>query len=685
MQISNVRAVIKVITPDGIEDFGFSYSFEDGLNILTGDNSSGKSTVLSCIYYCLGMEQLMGSKGVNALSPALHKEITFSGKFYKVLESECFLKIKATNDKYYDLSRQIKSDDKTSFNEIIISDGSSVQSKFVHSERDHGTQGFYQWLSEVNNLELVGIESTKAGKDRPLYMQNVFTLSFLEQTKGWSDIFSMMPSFGIKDPKQKVVEYCLGLNSLSVNIKLDQVKVELERKKSEWTSHIRDINYRSRGVQVYISKIDEKAPDKLRAVKSLYAAEIHGDGEERNLTSVLGALSKSIEVIEDRIKNNVDDSKTVPAELLKERKTVQSSLDRYIKERHEVSDLEKEERYKIAQYESMLQDINGDLQDFKDIKKVSIGRNWSKVSSISCPVCDSNLKDKRDENLSSDVVDKTASFLISQKSTYEKYLVASKEVIGRYEEVISYYDRTISLKKEQLDSLYEDLKSPSVIAVRSEYEKIAELKLRRNELVNFQDYFIDLKDRLSEISNEYYILKQDEKDLKSEKTGDSNKINNFKTLFKRNLDSFGYRSNGVSRIDIKEDSNLRLLPSVSFQGQMDQYIRYVSSASDFVRSIWSYYITLLVDGVRHPGFLIMDEPGQHQMRVDSMKELLKVSSKTGKQVILAISQDRKYFHNEGDFNDPNNRTNIGEIIKGLDDYTLRQISDGDGCIVKLAK
>ncbi len=56
--------------------------------------------------------------------------------------------------------------------------------------------------------------------------------ALVEQTKGWSDLFSQMPYFGIKDPKTKVVEYLLDLKSLEDDIKkdiLEQEKNELKK------------------------------------------------------------------------------------------------------------------------------------------------------------------------------------------------------------------------------------------------------------------------------------------------------------------------------------------------------------------------------------------------------------------------------------------------------------------------
>jgi len=146
--------------------------------------------------------------------------------------------------------------------------------------------------------------------------------------------------------------------------------------------------------------------------------------------------------------------------------------------------------------------------------------------------------------------------------------------------------------------------------------------------------------------------------------------------FKRLLKLFGYKSNGVDNITIQDSMPNRLLPTVFIKGQQAQYIRYVSSASDFVRSIWAYYFSLLIGGDKHPGFLIMDEPSQHQMRVDSMKELLKLSSGLGKQVIFTISQDREY---------DSKKVNIFDLVEDIDDeeYKLLHIADGAGYIDKM--
>ncbi|PWQ92602.1 AAA family ATPase, partial [Leucothrix pacifica] len=48
----------KIVVQTTDSDYGFDCRFEDGLNIIRGDNSSGKSTLINSIIYSIGMEEL---------------------------------------------------------------------------------------------------------------------------------------------------------------------------------------------------------------------------------------------------------------------------------------------------------------------------------------------------------------------------------------------------------------------------------------------------------------------------------------------------------------------------------------------------------------------------------------------------------------------------------------------------
>ena len=74
-KINKLRAEILTDKSEDITDlYGFDISFDQGLNIIAGPNSRGKTTINTCIYYALGMEELLGAHNEKALDKALKEE-----------------------------------------------------------------------------------------------------------------------------------------------------------------------------------------------------------------------------------------------------------------------------------------------------------------------------------------------------------------------------------------------------------------------------------------------------------------------------------------------------------------------------------------------------------------------------------------------------------------------------------
>ena len=672
----NIKEIYLEVVSFNNEKFGFKYEFHDGLNLLTGHNSSGKSTVLSCIYYCLGLEQLIGSKGPKTLSPAITESFKYKSETYKVISSRCHLTIEAKNGKTYQLSRDIKAPDKKSdsINREIHIKGEDIDtSKYVHAKRDHEEHGFYWWLADVNNLEIL-VNDKEGGKSAiSLYMQNVFSLSFVEQTKGWSDFFSMLPSFGIKDVKQKIVEYCLKLNSLESRLELDSIRIKKDEAKEGWENHVNRIGLKLDQLNLYIPQLTTKTvlqSNRLEKIQPLILL----DGEEVSLNKYLEKLKSQIEAVQSKIDLSTTKTTTDSKSLEYKEKLIEA-IKSYELEHNKVFEAMLEEKEKQKQYKEMLVDIDYDLKDFQDIKWISTERIWDKIANSQCPVCEQELESIKDKEINNEKVSMTAEFLKSQKSLYESYLVASENSIDKYRAALTFYTQKIKSKRQELNSLVQDLKSPAVFAIRAEMQELAELNVRHNAVDTFVTDFENTKEKLIELSVLFYDLVQQEKDIKELLKQDDSKVSEFKTKFIKYLNKFGYRSNGTKSINITNSGSYPLLPQVNIYGQEPQNIRFISSASDFVRSIWAYYMSLLSLGERHPGFLVFDEPGQHQMRLDSLINLIEIASGSGRQVIFAVSQDRK-------FEDKN--VNIRELLERFEEgkeYFMQHIGDDNGCVV----
>ena len=78
-------------------------------------------------------------------------------------------------------------------------------------------------------------------------------------------------------------------------------------------------------------------------------------------------------------------------------------------------------------------------------------------------------------------------------------------------------------------------------------------------------------------------------------------------------------------IETDDKSSQQLFPVVDEGGNIEPIIS-ASSASDFVRALWAYYLSLLVKGTRHPGFLVMDEPAQQAVKEEDFKTMLDFAS-----------------------------------------------------------
>ena len=175
---------------------------------------------------------------------------------------------------------------------------------------------------------------------------------------------------------------------------------------------------------------------------------------------------------------------------------------------------------------------------------------------------------------------------------------------------------------------------------------------------------IDKLQKVDEVSEKVLIsldrlaqrLSQNQKERKglvnsSYSEVDREKIGFFEKFFRANAGAFGYESAEISKIRINPETLTPFLENLELRVLADRSrlrdIKVDSSASDFVRLIWSYLLALYQasayrdnDG-NHPGILLLDEPGQHSMAVQSQHALLQLlSAETGLQSIVAASFDQ---------------------------------------------
>src|SRR5690606_20584956 len=103
--INNIK--IEVNTNNGI--FGAFHEFKKGLNIVRGDNTSGKSSLFQAIVYALGFEELIGGRFEKTMQSVLKDQVEYpKNTFHTVLQSYVLLEIENSNGEVISIRRFVQ-------------------------------------------------------------------------------------------------------------------------------------------------------------------------------------------------------------------------------------------------------------------------------------------------------------------------------------------------------------------------------------------------------------------------------------------------------------------------------------------------------------------------------------------------------------------------------------------------
>ena len=219
-------------------------------------------------------------------------------------------------------------------------------------------------------------------------------------------------------------------------------------------------------------------------------------------------------------------------------------------------------------------------------------------------------------------------------------------------------NREVVKFRKELISLKRDIKSTTNVKEADIRRKIT-VENRQLELNKLEEKVEVILESLATLSVKYKELNGSISGLSqySFTRGDWVKITAFSTEFKSLASDFGYRSADADEIEVKAGTLLPYLKDLELREQVDTPselkkkeevnttdIKSDSSASDFVRLIWSYLISLYKassnTGGNHPGLILFDEPAQHSMSTKSVNKMLDILSTTqGLQSIVVASFD----------------------------------------------
>lgn len=705
-KINKLRAEILTDKSEDITDlYGFDISFDQGLNIIAGPNSRGKTTINTCIYYALGMEELLGAHNEKALDKALKEEFAIKasekeeGTTYIVHSSKIILEIENENGEIVCLERYIKPnnpDIKTtniivhdgSFQNINNEDGEIIRAVYFVNSRGNNedSNGFYNWLSQFINIDLPQVSnSSRTDNYSPLYLQTIFSALFVEQTKGWSDFFATMPYFGITKAKEKIVEFILGLNEISLSTQKDILNKEKNIITEDWKRKIKAFSYLEKQTNSTIINIPEELTTDNAEINKINAIFSTAENEKITYSEFLNQKSEAVKYFENRPLSTIKENRESAILEFNKQKDEYQTLKDYIEKFENKLRIEKQQFFSLN---NQIAVIESEIKDHINLQKVFNENIINERGANQCPTCSqevtTNLISTKNIKIPQLTLEENTNFLRSQKKIIESSIGSLKETINEKEALLLYFKNSLRQKEILIKSISKDLISDDRAFSESEVVKKLQLEREIESLLMLQESISELKEELVALANKYHNNNVKIGNIGESEKEDETKIADFETRYKKFLFDFGYDSNEKYQISINRKEPFKYLPVYINKKDgifLPQSIRINSSASDFVRNIWAYTLSLLSNGINHPGVIMFDEPGQHRTNLSSLKALFKTSSEIKERQTIIFTSIDKPLHNE-----ENEKIDLDILIEDLENssYKLIRLDNVHKVIQKLS-
>lgn len=668
-----IRALkIEVNTTSGL--FGAEHKFENGLNVIRGDNTSGKSSLFQSIIYGLGFEELLGGKNEKTMQSVLKDQVEFPRDTrHNITQSFIYLEIE--NKQIITIKRSVASSTRKSqlvnvyYGALLTGESQTLEGRqmWVHDAggASDGLYGFHLFLTDFLEYNLPEVVTAKGDLNK-LYLQQIAPAFIIEQKTGWSDFFATMPYFGMRNTEQRVVEFLLKLDVFENEKRKQQLSSAKQSINSRWQNlftKFQNLAERSGGKLVGL----ENNPSIITRYEGIYISLIRDD-KPVTLSDLNEIQKTELATLETQ------QTVTVGANVGKNEIALSNLNDKLNQVSLNFELLSPEfnfDKEKLKQYEKQILAVQDDLRKNKGALKVSkMGGDLPTATAKNiCPTCEQDLKDSL---LPSDIqqvpmrIEDNISYLDSQERMIKVYIEGQQKTINEKERKLKEY-QTVALELRQQirdlkKELVQDERLPSVL----EIEKRIDLKRKVEFFNKVHESLVPLLEDLKNLSKEYEKILNSESNLPKDffSVLDRQKLSTLKDYFIQLLRKFNYQSKPFDAIRISADTYL----PVAQKTDAEQFynIKFDSSASDFIRCIWAYTTALLKTSIsyetNHPKLLIFDEPKQQDMSKDTFRKfLIELSTFKEQQVLLFAS-----FENSDD--------SFAEATEGLS-FSLNEIDE----------
>ncbi|AEG12600.1 hypothetical protein Sbal183_0931 [Shewanella baltica OS183] len=646
LSISRLKIIAKTI--DG--DYGVDIPFEKGLFILRLDNSHGKSTCINAIAYALGMEKALGlGSSKLPFPPSLTKALEGKdGTEYSIIKSSVMLEIGNKAGNICTLSRQIVGSDEEGiiyqYDSRIDNLNLNNHSKlFLHREGDTTRPlGFFKWLDSFVGWNLPLVPNFD-GKEVPLYPSIFFPTWFVEQKKGWSSIQSTTPTFmKIKEAKKRALEFILNLDVNDTVKKRAKLKVDIDSELQTWKA----VHKKSEILAARVFGQIRGVADTPEAKFDQYKIDISIKKDERWLSIQDIAEDTEKQLLEFQIKSKIESENSqfdndIQCKIDSFESEIRNLDSRYVSLDSEISFINQQVYSTNIRVDNLLSDQRK-YEDLKKIGELKIFAN-TKLNHENCPTCGQDYTDNlidMDSGSSVMSVDESLDFIKQQVQAFKS--VAENYKFQKKKKTVELGNIKLALveARKSLRKIRESIHHPEIILKEEELRQKIKLENSVESYSETISSLVNIRLEFDSIFRKYSSLTKQRRNLPESILSplDMKKISILELHLRKLLVDYGFSSFSPDKLEISRETYLPTREGFD--------IGFDTSASDGIRLIWSYLLSLfkLSNDIEtnHPKLVVFDEPRQQEANKFSFTTLLKSASEIcigGGQVILATSEE----------------------------------------------
>ena len=284
MQFKPFVIVNRLVITKGLKSV-YDENFTNGVNIIRGKNSSGKSTIADFIFYALGGELAKWKEEASSCSYT-YVEVNLSGKVFT-------------------LRREIRESSKTGM-DIIEGDFEKSKNKQITSwlrypySATENKVSFYQVI-----LKELGIPYSKSESSSSLTLHQLLRLMYVDQMTSLDRLFKF-DKFDNSNKRKAIGELLIGLSDISLyqhRVRLQRLDSDLSKKVEEIKTLHKYFGSEIKTAEEIDNEIESKSLELSTLEEKLEIDDSHTVDEDVSLSSILRneikELRKCIQVLDN--------------------------------------------------------------------------------------------------------------------------------------------------------------------------------------------------------------------------------------------------------------------------------------------------------------------------------------------------------------------------------------------------